>query len=148
MLMLRSEKMLQNQSLVSIVVNLVITSLNYCNCEQSLNCGSFVRSTCTDDVTTEWSKHSIGKNLKTWITSISNITPTNPQFYIPKTLYNFQDDRKKEMVKFIANTDCLKGRPYGPTWRKPSTISSTQFHDGFLYGIEDEMGELTGMPKS
>ena len=139
--------MLQKQFLITIVAELILTSLIYCNCAQSLNCGSFVRSTCTDDVTTEWNKHSIGKNLRTWITSISEITPTNPQFYLPKTLFNFQDVKKVEMVKFIANKDCLTDKTYGPTWRKTSTFSSTQFHDGFLYGIEDETGELTGMVK-
>ena len=147
MLMLGSEKMLQRLSLVLIIVKLFLTSLNYCNCKESLNCGSFVRSTCTDDVTTEWNKHSIGKNLKSWITSISKITPTNPHFFLPKALFNFQDKRKKEIIKFIANKDCLADRTYGPTWRKPSIFSSTQFHDGFLYGIEDENGELTGIPK-
>ena len=47
-------------------------------------------------------------------------------------------------IQYISNTDCISKKNIGPTWRKTSIASGTIFHDGFLYGRENESGEMTG----
>ena len=40
--------------------------------------------------------------------------------------------------------NCSSKRSLGPTWQTAGTTSGRQFHDGFLYGVEDRKGTLTG----
>jgi hypothetical protein len=70
-------------------------------------------------------------------------------FFLRKTVLVFETKNKRggvtgEGVRYISNRDCSRKMHVGPTWRKTSTFSNTQFHDGFLYGIEDDNGGLTG----
>ena len=72
-----------------------------------------------------------------------------PHRFLRKTVLEF--DKKASSgkkvgvgVQYVANLDCIEKKHVGPTWRKASTFSNTIFHDGFLYGIESENGELTG----
>ena len=48
-------------------------------------------------------------------------------------------------VILITNRNCDEGKNFGPTWRKASNFSGSQFFDGFLYGNEDSNGTLTGI---
>ena len=119
------------------------------------NCGTLSRSTCTDANTTEWNKESVGKSLKKWILSINKIRSMplkeKDTYFLRKTVLQFEPTSRlvtshgtRSGVQYIANKDCTRKRHIGPTWRKMSNVSGTQFHDGFLYGIEDGDGELTG----
>ena len=69
-------------------------------------------------------------------------------FFLPKTVIVFEKNKlggvTGEGVRYIVNRDCSRKRHIGPTWRKYSPFGNTQFHDGFLYGIEDDNGELKG----
>ena len=70
-------------------------------------------------------------------------------YFLEKTLLEFEMKNEhgnviENGVQFIANRDCSKDRHIGPTWRKTSNISGSQFNDGFLYGVEDDIGDLTG----
>ena len=138
--------MIPNISLVVIVGHFILANIHKCQCEQNLNFGSFIKTTCPDNVTTKWNKISIGTTLKTWIDSINEITPVigKEHYFRKKAVSMFEDKWKKDGITYIANMDCTRNQTFGPTWRKPSTFSSTQFQDGFLYGIEDINGELTG----
>ena len=49
-----------------------------------------------------------------------------------------------QAIQYISNIDCTSKKIIGPTWRKTSIASGTIFHDGFLYGRENESGEMTG----
>ena len=135
--------------------NLLVDLVNYAECKN--NCGFLIRSTCTDDVVTKWNKNSIGGILKKWITSVKKIRSISDEerkyAFLRKRVVEFEmkDEFGKRIgdgVQYIANMDCSKITPVGPTWRKASLFSSSQFHDGFLYGIEDDDGEMTGMPFS
>ena len=138
-------------STVVIVAVFILESTSYCRCESHLNCGYSVRSTCPDNITTKWNSDSIHSNLKDWMSSIrkgeSNIE--NQALCSTKTIIGFEE--KNELgkhlgygVQYIARRDYISNKHVGPTWRKPSLISLRQFNDGFLYGIEDKNGELTG----
>ena len=114
----------------------------------NISCGSLVKSSCSDDETTDWNTNFVGLHLKDWIQSISGIDSLTKQeaakFFLPKSLLTFKDNKNNEFVKYISNMDCVRNKTKGPVWKKPSIFSSKQFHDGFLYGTEDEAGELTG----
>ena len=140
-----------HSSLVVIAGNLILNLVNYS--ESHPNCGTLTRSTCADSITTKWNKDSVGKHLKNWINSISKIRSMQEQekenFFLRKTVIVFETKNKRggvtgEGVRYIANRDCSRKRHIGPTWRKTSIFSNTKFDDGFLYGIEDDNGELTG----
>ena len=123
-------------------------------CEHEGYCGWAIKSDCDDNVTTEWNNKKIQRNLKNWVQSISKVNSSSyenkEQIYLKKTLVTFDE---KDIVtnhiigrgiQYIGNVDCSKNKHVGPTWRKPSIFSMRQFHDGFLYGVEDKYGELTG----
>ena len=136
------------------LVNILFNSVNLSNC--GMNCGSLVKSTCADSMTTEWNSHDIGKTLKDWIKSITrlrSITEKDAEhFFLRKTIvttdekdhYGNGEPNGNVIVGYIANIKCDEERRYGPVWRKSSNFSGTQFFDGFLYGYEDQNGELTG----
>ena len=141
------------KSLMTAIAGILIRNLvSYSECQ--VDCGTLARSTCTDDFTTKWNKDSIGETLAKWITNIRKIRSVSDEekkhYFLTKTVLEF---KKKSIhgkilgdgVQFISNTDCLKKKNIGPTWRKTSIFSGTQFNDGFLYGIEDDNGELTGV---
>ena len=142
-----------HSSLVVIAGNLILNFVNYS--ESYPNCGTLTRSTCTDSITTKWYKESVGEHLKNWIKSISKIRSIpereKENFFLRKTVLLFEMKNKRlgvmaEGVQYIANRDCSKKKHIGPTWRKTSIFSNAQFDDGFLYGIEDSNGDLTGTP--
>ena len=147
-----SLKMFFKQWIVATLVDILIPYLvKFSECQ--LNCGTLSRSTCTDANTTNWNKDSIGENLKEWILSISKIRSLTKNeketFFLRKTILQLETAGKKvegtsSPIQYIANRDCTQNIHIGPTWRKGSVVSGTQFHDGFLYGLEDGDRELTG----
>ena len=124
----------------------VLFSAAYSKSESSWNCGTLVKSTCTDHVTSKWNKQNVGHHLKTWVKQIEKLTSLKEaemkHFFSRKRI--FQDPETK-IVRYIGNVDCLSKRTLGPIWKTAGTVSGHQFHDGFLYGQEDENGTLTGM---
>ena len=126
------------------VAYLTLILLCYAECSTKFNCGSLVKSTCTDDMTTKWNKNDIGKHLRTWMQGIVKLTSLKvgeeKYFFLRKTV-----KQKSNIVRYIANVDCLNKSSFGPTWRTAGEISNNQFHDGFLYGVEDTHGMLTGL---
>ena len=124
--------------------------MNYCLCEANtgLNCGSLVKSSCTDDLTTKWNRNDIGRTLKMWLGGITKITSIEEQekeyFFLRKTVVNQENQWNRHIIKYIANLNCSNQKHFGPTWRKAGVSTFTRFHDGLLYGIEDENGTLTG----
>ena len=138
---------------LAFVGNLILNLVNYSECHP--NCGTLARSSCTDDITTKWNKDSVGENLRKWINSIEKIISMperdTKHFFLRKTviMYEMRDRSTKgkvigNMFSLISNRNCSTNKHIGPTWRKPSTFSKNLFNDGFLYGIEDDNGELTG----
>ena len=107
-----------------------------------------MKSHCSDDKTTDWNRNSVGQHIKSWIQSIAGIDSLTKQeaakFFMPKSLFTFKDNKNNEYIKYIGNIDCLRNNTTGPVWKKPSIFSSKQFQDGFLYGKENEAGEMTG----
>ena len=83
-----------------------------------------------------------------WIRSITKITSMEEAdkqyFYLKKTVQQGYNKGEGLIIQYIANLNCSSKKHFGPTWRKAGVISGIQFHDGFLYGIEDENGTLTG----
>ena len=134
-------------------ITLILLCSNYGQCEQSLACGVSVESTCMSEVTTKWNTYLISENLKNWFRSVKRINKLvyKEQPFVKKTLLMFEekDNISGKMighgVQYIANRNCSNKKHFGPTWRKTSVFSSNQFHDGFLYGKEDHIGELTGL---
>ena len=114
----------------------------------NLSCGVLVKSTCADDETSDWNRNSVGQNLKSWIQSITEVDMMSKQenykFFRPKSLMTFKDYAKNECIKMIGKRDCPGDKTTEAVWKKPSTFSSKQFHDGFVYGVENEAGEMTG----
>ena len=113
------------------------------------NCGSLVRSTCSPEVTTKWNKQSIGPSLKKWVESLTKITSMTEQdkdyIYLRKKFKEFErKNNAKSIIQYISNVDCETKKSIGPTWIKPGVFSDKLFDDGFLYGMEDEKGEMTG----
>lgn len=131
---------------------LILLTSNYGQCEKSSTCGVSVQTSCTDEVTTKWNKYFIGENLKKWFRSIkrNNALEDKEHSFLRKTLLMFEEKDNisgKRMgygVQIIANRNCTNKKHFGPTWRKASMFSANQFHDGFIYGKEDNTGEITG----
>ena len=134
-----------------IIICCVSNKSAYSEAKDLFSCGFPVKSNCDDYITTKWNNKAIGKNLKKWFRSISRISSKDiGQPYLTKTLLMF-DERdiitNKKIgtgAQFVGNIDCSSLKHVGPTWRKPSLFSMLQFHDGFLYGVEDVDGELSG----
>lgn len=126
------------------VLYLISIFLTYCKCEDSLNCGAIVKSTCKDDITTKWNRNDVSKGLKTWMNGIVMLTSMKEgeqkHFNLRKTV-----KQESNIVRYIGNVNCTLKTSFGPTWRTAGEISKDQFHDGFLYGVEDENGTLTGL---
>ena len=118
-------------------------------------CGAVVRSTCTDDFTTEWNSKNIGKNLKMWMNKMESIkqitTPELKYYYLSKSFYTepkrMHKGEPQVIVNYIGNKNCATGKTTGPVWKvaalKPH--ARDQFHDGFLYDLEDDNGTFTGI---
>ena len=144
--------MFKVQSFIIVVVAIfIIGVINFS--QYQIICGTLVRSTCTDDNTTKWNRAFVEDSLKKWLVSLAKAKSISerekPHRFLRKTVLEFDKkaaNGKKvgEGVQYIANLDCIEKTHVGPTWRKASTFSHTLFHDGFLYGIEDKNGELTG----
>ena len=92
--------------------------------------------------------------MKKWINSVQKISLISENdkkhIFLRKTVLGFEKQdsygrTEGDGVQYIAVRDCLNQKHVGPSWRKTSIFSRSQFHDGFLYGIEDEYGELTGV---
>ena len=133
------------------IINGVLNKNAYSEANDLTSCGLPVKSNCDDYITTKWNNKAIGKNLKKWFRSISRpSSQDNGQLYLEKTLLMFDErdiitnQKIGRGAQFIGNIDCSSLKHVGPTWRKPSLFSMMQFHDGFLYGIEDVDGELSG----
>ena len=131
----------------SLFVFLVSTILRHS--EVQCNCGALTSSTCFDSVTTKWNKKSIGQSLKNWIESLNKIESLTDGYkdhiFMPKNIKEFSLKQKVGSgILYIGNLDCSTKKSIGPTWMKPSTYSNDPLHDGFLYGLEDENGEMTG----
>ena len=111
-------------------------------------CGALVRSTCTDDYTSEWNSKNVGKSLKLWFDRIENIEKITPA----EKVYHFISKilvlgKNSNLVKYIGNKNCENKKSHGPVWKLASPLPHMldQFHDGFLYGTEAENGTMTGM---
>ena len=139
---------------VMLTLHAVFNPRIHCYLEDQTSCGIAVKSDCNDNITTKWNTQHIKKNLKNWIQSISKIDLLSSEdierINIKKTLLIFDE---KDIItnktigrgmQFIGNIDCSNLKHVGPTRRKPSLFSKRQFHDGFLYGVEDGHGEITG----
>ena len=136
------------------LVSILFFSVNLSSC--GLNCGSLAKSTCDDSMTTDWNRHDIGQTLKNWVKSITRLRSMPEKdiklFFLRKTLVTFDEKdhygngkcNTNDIVGYISNIKCDEVKRYGPAWRKTSNFSGTQFFDGFLYGYEDQNGELTG----
>ena len=136
------------------LINILFNSVNFSIC--GLNCGSIAKSTCDDSMTTDWNRHDIGQTLKNWVKSITRLRSMPEKdiklFFLRKTLVTFDEKdhygngkcNTNDIVGYISNIKCDEEKRYGPAWRKTSNFSGTQFFDGFLYGYEDQNGELTG----
>ena len=134
--------------ILPVAVFLIHASINNSRYKPNLSCGVLIKSICTDDETTDWNNNLIGHNLKSWIQSIRKLDMLTEQesykSFLPKFLSTFKDHQKEQHIQSIANLNCHKNSAAGPVWKKPSIFSYTQFRDGFLYGIENESGEMTG----
>lgn len=115
------------------------------------NCGVEVRSTCSDKPTTKWNTKFVDRSLKEWMSSLTNFTSIQQQYV--NQAQNYSKALKIIMskkinscigVQYIANLDCSTKKSIGYSWRKPIDNSSYLFDDGFLYGREDLLGEMTG----
>ena len=115
-----------------------------------------VKSSCLDDTTTLWNKKNVANNLKEWIKSIQPIySPSDKdkvQFFINKILVQYELKKKSflgesKVVAIIKNSRCNNNKHFGPIWKKASMFSGSQFHDGFLYEIQNADGELIGKYK-
>ena len=138
--------------ILGVVGNLILYHVNYSECEP--NCGVLTKSTCTDDITTQWNKISVGENLRKWIISLRKIEPISEKekekINLRKSLVLFERKNNNGSVTgsgiyFVSNGDCSTKRNIGPRWRKAHYFSKTQFHDGFLYNNEDKNGNFTGL---
>ena len=128
-------------------VFLVSTILSHS--EVQCNCGALTSSTCFDSVTTKWNNKSIGQSLINWIESLNKIESLTGGYkdhiFLTKNIKEFSLKNKVGSgIQYIANIDCSTEKSIGPAWMKPSTYSNDPIHDGFLYGLEDQKGELTG----
>ena len=103
------------------------------------NCGVLVKSLCDDTISTKWNTKDLGNNLRAWFESMK---PGNEEdSFLDKKLIM---ERKTRAIRYIANFDCNTNHSIGPVWRTAGMISKHQFRDGFLYGIENHEGKMTG----
>ena len=123
----------------------VLYSVGYSECEHDSNCGSFVKSTCRKNLSSKWNYIDIGFHLKMWFKQIK--IRTSLKNVRKKHLYSRMkvDHHDFKIVRYIGNMNCTTKNSIGPTWRTAGTISNNQYYDGFLYGQEDEKGNLSGM---
>ena len=155
-----ASKMLLLEPTIIIVLtgSLVLNLVNYSACHPSnLNvnhCGTWSKSTCTDDITTAWNKNFVGENLKQWITSISKIRSIpekdKESIFLSKAVLMYEKtyligNITGGGVYYISNSDCSKKRKIGPKWRKASMFSNNQFDDGFLYSNGNGNEAFTGV---
>ena len=136
------------------LANIILNCINLAKC--GINCGTLVKSTCADSMTSEWNSHDIRQTLKDWVKSITRLQSMPEKdtelYFLRKMLVTFEEKdyygngrfNGNDIVGYISNIKCEEEKHYGPSWRKPSNFSGTQFFDGFLYGYEDQNGELTG----
>ena len=123
----------------------------FCQGKNPLRCGDPIKSTCHDNITTKWNHKNISNILKEWIGSIERRSGRNKfgmndfdtRSSIGKKL---RKDYMTQNVQFIGNLDCSTNRSIGPIWKTPpdTVTRKSQFHNGFLYGLEDESSRLTG----
>ena len=117
--------------------------------ERNLNCGFFVQSLCEDGLTTEWNKKNIGIQLKSWVKSIKKLTSeemkNKPRSISRMGVWEGKGWDNSTIIRGISNLDCVAKKTIGASWQSAGTSSKDQFHDGFLYGIKDEKGSMTGV---
>ena len=120
----------------------------FCQGKNPLGCGDLIKSTCHDNITTKWNHKNISNILKEWIESIERRQEFGKNDFntgspISKKV---KKDYMTQNVQFIGNLDCSTKRTIGPIWKTPpNTVTrKSQFHNGFLYGLEDEKSRLTG----
>ena len=123
----------------------------FCQGKNPLRCGDTIKSTCDDNITAKWNHKNISNILKEWIGSIERRSGRNKlgmndfdtRSSIGKTL---RKDYMSQNVQYIGNLDCSTKLSVGPIWKTPpnTVTKKSQFHNGFLYGLEDESSRLTG----
>ena len=123
----------------------------FCQGKNPLGCGDLIKSTCHDNITTKWNHKNISNILKEWIESIQRRPESNKfgmnDFDTSSLIYKkLKKDYVTQKVQYIGNLDCSTKRSIGPIWKTPpNTVTrKSQFHNGFLYGLEDEHARLTG----
>ena len=85
------------------------------------------------------SNKNVGNNLKAWLKSIKPGNK-NDSFLSKKLIM----ERKTRVIRYIANFECNTNHSIGLVWQTAGMISRHQFRDGFLYGIENHEGKMTG----
>ena len=143
---------MRRKSVVFVFLMVFVTFVQSCVLRKSQHhndCGALIRSTCSDNLSTKWNKKSVGPTLKHWIKSVTKISSKHgynkEHIYLNKKIKQFKvKDNDGFGVQYISNLDCQSQKTVGPTWMKPSTYSNDPLHDGFLYGMENENGEITG----
>ena len=100
-----------------------------------------------------WNRRNISDTLKTWIRSIDRIgvmTNTENKAQTSVIRKKMRKDYASQKLTYIGNLNCTNRKSFGPIWKTPTTLgpktltNNLQFHNGFLYGIEDQNGSLTG----
>ena len=127
----------------------VIISIHVHQCLNNANCGSIIRSTCNDIETTKWNRKNITFHLKEWFRSIDTIErglqtqESRKKYFLAK---KFRKDFEFPRITYLGNFDCKDKKTTGPVWKTPigTLIKRMQFHNGFLYGLEDKDGKLSG----
>ena len=131
-------------SLIFVFNSLLFVTI-FSQSESSPNCGVLIKSTCTDHVTSKWNKHNVAHHLKSWVTQIEKLTSLKKtelkHFFLRKKVLL---DPSTKIIRYIGNVNCLNKNTFGPIWKTAGT-NNHQFHDGFLYGREDEEGKVTGI---
>ena len=136
-----------------ILLLLLFLERNHCcssvDKERNQNCGSFVHSSCEDSLSVEWNKKNIGMELKSWIKSIKKLTSeeiqNNAHSTSRKGIWEAKGWDNSTIIRGISNLDCVAKKTVGVSWQSAGTSSKDQFHDGFLYGIKNEKGSMTGL---
>ena len=117
--------------------------------EHNDNCGVLVKSSCCDNLTTKWNKKNVGQELKIWLKEIHILTPVQERdkhnFNLRKKVLH---EKGSKYIRYIGNINCSNKNMVGPIWQIAGTINGisymNQFYNGFLYGIEDKTGSMTG----
>ena len=118
-------------------------------CLSNINCGSLIKSTCNDVETTKWNRKNVTFHIKEWFKSIDIIDrglqtqESHKKHFLAK---KFRRDFDFPRITYIGNFDCNGKKTIGPVWKTPigTLIKKMQFHNGFLYGLEDSNGKLSG----